>query len=75
MDAGRIEALIGEALALRKFRFTRNSRLIADLGMDSYDVVSLIIELEAVLGTELDEEVQAVFVQGTIGEICQRLAA
>jgi acyl carrier protein len=75
MDASQIEALIGQALALRNVRFTRDSRLIADLGLDSYDVVSLIIEIESQLGTELDDEVQAVFVQGTVGEICKRLAS
>jgi acyl carrier protein len=74
MDASQIEGVIGQALALRNRRFDRDMRLIADLGMDSYDVVSLIIEIESVLGTELDDEHQALFVQATIGEICQRLA-
>ena len=74
MSAERIEAVIAEALALRNLSFTREARLIADLGMDSYDVVSLIIEIEAVLDTEFDEDTQVFFIEGSLGEISDRLA-
>ena len=75
MAAERIEAVIAQALALRKLRYTPDSRLIADLGMDSYDVVSLIIEIEAMLDTEFDEDTQVFFIEGSLGQICERLAA
>jgi len=74
MGAERIEAVIAEALALRNLSFDREARLIADLGMDSYDVVSLIIEIEAVLDTEFDEDTQVFFIEGSLGEISDRLA-
>ena len=66
--------MLASALALRNLPFRAEGRLMDDLGMDSYDVVSLIIEVEAAFNAEFDEEIQVLFAEATMGEICARLA-
>jgi acyl carrier protein len=74
MTESEIADALGPLLALRSLAWTADSRLVDDLGMDSYDVVSLILDLEAVLGRELDEALQVVLIEASVGEICARLA-
>jgi acyl carrier protein len=74
MIEAQIEAMIAAAAADRNSSYTPRSRLIADLGMDSFDLVRLIIDIEAALDIELDEATQAFFAEGSVREICARVA-
>jgi acyl carrier protein len=62
---------------LQKFQgkiLTPDSRLVGDLGMDSQDLVGLVLEFETVLNRQMDEDLLMVFIDFTVGEICARLA-
>jgi acyl carrier protein len=61
-------------LARRGVPYSASDRLVADLRMDSQDLVSLVLEFEIMLGREMDEATLATFVDLTVGEICARLA-
>ena len=74
MSKAEVAGVLASALALRNLPFRAEGRLMDDLGMDSYDVVSLIIEVEAAFNAEFDEEIQVLFAEATMGEICARLA-
>jgi|HubBroStandDraft_4_1064222.scaffolds.fasta_scaffold772853_2 acyl carrier protein len=74
MSKAEVAEVLTSALALRNLPFRAEGRLIDDLGMDSYDVVSLIIEVEAAFNAEFDEEIHVLFAEATMGEICARLA-
>jgi acyl carrier protein len=67
------EALDG-LLKLRNRSYSGSSRFVADLGFDSYELVALMLEVEAILDTELDEAMLVFFAEATMGEICARLA-
>jgi len=75
MPRSEIGKAFERLLTLRGMTFSPASRLIADLGLDSQDLVAIVLEFEAILGRELDEDILTVFVNSTVGEICTRLAA
>ena len=74
MSKAEIAQALDNLLRLRNVSYSMGSRLIDDLGMDSYEVVALMIELETILDRELDEGMQVFFAESTVGEICARLA-
>jgi acyl carrier protein len=66
------EAIVG-FLVGRGMIVSRATRLVEDLGLDSQDIVHLILEVEAALGGELSDNALVLFVECPVGEICSRL--
>ena len=69
-----ISNALGQALAARGLSYRHGSRLMSDLGLDSYALVALIMEVEGTLGAEFDDAAQALFAEAPLAEICARLA-
>lgn len=75
MTQAELATALDGLLRLRNRAYSSSSRFIDDLGFDSYELVGLMIELEAILDIELDEETLVFFAESTMGEVCARLAA
>ena len=69
-----ISKALGQALAARGLPWREDGRLMGDLGLDSYALVALIMEVEEALGTEFDDATQVLFAEASLGEICARIA-
>lgn len=56
MTIDKVKEIISEQLAIDKDSITENSKVIADLGADSLDIVELIMALEDEFGISVDED-------------------
>ncbi len=75
--AQMVKNLIAEEMNIEREKITPDTRLVQDLGLDSFDVVSLVTLLEAELGQDLDEEklTQLVTFQDVVQLVMQQLKA
>lgn len=67
MTIDKVKEIISEQLAIDASTITENSKVIADLGADSLDIVELIMALEDEFGVSVDEDKVQDLV--TIGDI------
>lgn len=56
MTIDKVKEIISEQLAIDKDSISENSKVIADLGADSLDIVELIMALEDEFGISVDED-------------------
>lgn len=56
MTIDKVKEIISEQLAIDASTITENSKVIADLGADSLDIVELIMALEDEFGVSVDED-------------------
>lgn len=56
MTIDKVKEIIAEQLAIDKDSISENSKVIADLGADSLDIVELIMALEDEFGISVDED-------------------
>ena len=72
------EAIINEVfervLKIRGISYSPNSRLVEDLGLDSQDLLGMVMELETILDRELDDTTLLMFARSPLGEISARLS-
>lgn len=73
MSSDRIVELLAAMLEVRGLSYSPSSRLIADLGLDSQDLLGMVLELEATLDRELDDSILLMFAQAPLGDISAAL--
>ena len=56
MTFDKVKEIIAEQLGIDGNTITKNSKVIADLGADSLDIVELIMALEDEFGVTVDED-------------------
>lgn len=67
MTFNKVKEIIAEQLGIDANTITENSKVIADLGADSLDIVELVMALEDEFGVSVDEDkVQSLV---TVGDI------
>ncbi len=67
MTFNKVKEIIAEQLGIDANTITENSKVIADLGADSLDIVELVMALEDEFGISVDEDkVQSLV---TVGDI------
>jgi acyl carrier protein len=64
-----------EALDRRGVVYAENLKLVEDAGMDSYDLVSVILEMEEVMDVAIDDDTQMLFSEASLSNICDRLSS
>jgi acyl carrier protein len=67
----KVVSIIRESLYLPNVRITAETNLVEDLKVDSLDLITTVIDLEAVFGLEFPDDAMARF--RTVGEIAQYL--
>jgi acyl carrier protein len=67
----KVVSIIRESLYLPNARITAETNLVEDLRLDSLDLITTVIDLEAMFGLELPDDAMARF--RTVGEIAQYL--
>lgn len=73
MTIDKIKELLAEQLGIDSNTITEESRIIADLGADSLDIVELLMSLEDEFGITVDEDkVQDIV---TVGDILKLIEA
>jgi acyl carrier protein len=55
-SAEQVRAVVSDSLCVRIAQVTPESRLVADLGADSMDMLQLLLRLETEFEIELDDE-------------------
>jgi acyl carrier protein len=75
MNEEVIARLVDKLLLARGLRFTAQSRLVRDLNLDSIDVLTFIIDLEAQLECTLDTPTQLALIDACVGDIPAILAS
>ncbi len=56
MTFDKVKEIIAEQLGIDAGTITKNSKVIADLGADSLDIVELVMALEDEFGVSVDED-------------------
>ncbi len=56
MTFDKVKEIIAEQLGIDASTITKNSKVIADLGADSLDIVELVMALEDEFGVSVDED-------------------
>lgn len=56
MTLDKVKEIIADKLGVDSAKITKDSKIIADLGADSLDVVELIMALEDEFGVTVDED-------------------
>lgn len=73
MTIDKVKEIISEQLCIDADSITENSKVIADLGADSLDIVELIMALEDEFGISVDEDkVQKLVTVGDIVKIIDK---
>lgn len=73
MTIDKVKEIISEQLGIDADSITENSKVIADLGADSLDIVELIMALEDEFGISVDEDkVQKLVTVGDIVKIIDK---
>lgn len=71
MEFEKVRAITAKVLKLNEEDITENTKFIGDLGADSLDIASIIMELEDNFGIEISDEALETIV--TIGDAADRL--
>lgn len=71
MELAKVREITANVLKVNEEEITENSRFIEDLGADSLDLTSIIMELEDEFGIEIPDEV--VMTIKTVGDAADRL--
>jgi acyl carrier protein len=69
LSFARFAAYLSEGVSLEPERFTEDARFDEDLGLDSFDLLELIVRIEEIGVTLTDEDVADV---RTVGDLYQR---
>jgi acyl carrier protein len=69
-----ITNVFAKLLELRGVSYSPNKLILVDLGLDSQDLVGLILEFERILDQELDDSMILMFAQSPLSEISERLS-
>lgn len=71
MEFEKVRSITAKILKLNEEDITENTKFIDDLGADSLDIASIIMELEDSFGIEISDEALETIV--TIGDAANRL--
>lgn len=73
MERNEVVKTFSEVLERRGVAFAEGLNLIEDGEMDSYDLVSIILELEELMDISFDDDTQTLFGAGDLSRICDRI--
>jgi acyl carrier protein len=74
MERNQVVQTFTEVLGRREITFAEGLNLVADSELDSYDLVSIILELEELLDLSFDDDTQMLFGAGDLSRICDHIS-